>query len=285
MVDETVTLTHDASGGGFGGYNLPDVTVTVADNDGGLHADPATLTVVEGDADGMNYALTLTRQPTGPVMVTVDAPAGVMVDPATLTFTDAGTPQTVKVTGTQDTNKADATVTVRHAATGGGYAVAAGGARSAPVTVTVEDDEAMLPGKPTLEASGANESVTLKWTPPGNDGGAPITAYRYRVDGGAAQPAGDGDARRHTVGGLENGTDYTFEVQARNRLGWGAWSAPKTATPVPLTLTLELLSEGDDYRGRGGALLHPDVEPDVGCDRRLGLHLRGRLHAAVGRAR
>ena len=257
MVDETVTLTHDASGGGFGGYNLPDVTVTVADNDGGLHADPAALTIAEG-GNG-TYALKLTRQPTGDVTVTVVAPAGVTADPATLTFTAANwnAAQTVRVTAVQDGDMEDETATLSHRATGGGYAVVAGDARSAPVAVTVRDDEAMPPGKPLkLKAAAGNESVTLTWEKPAEDGGSPVTGYEYQYrqaggawtdTGGTACSQSQGLCRRVT--GLVNDTPYEFQVRARNRLGWGLWSDPATGTPVPLTLTLELLSEATITEG------------------------------------
>ena len=252
-VDETVTLTHTPSGGGYDGASLPDLAVTVADNDGGVLADPTELTLAEGASAG--YGLTLTRRPTADVTVTVTGDGGkVDASPATLTFTpdnwDAS--QTVTVSGVQDTDKRDETVTLRHAATGGGYAVASGDARSAPVRVTVEDDEATAPGPPELRAGAGNEAALLRWTPPADDGGAPVTGYEYRRGTGAAQPAES--LTGHTVRGLVNGTEYTFQVRAVNRIGEGTWSAAKTVVPVPLTLTVEALedevTEGEPVRYR-----------------------------------
>ena len=132
-VDETVTLTHTVSrGGGYDGVVLPNLEVTVADNDGGIVADPTALTVAEGGTG--TYGLKLTRAPTSDVTVTVLGAGGaVTTGSATLTFTadNWDTAQTVTVTGASDTDKKDETVTLRHAATGGGYAVAAGDALSA----------------------------------------------------------------------------------------------------------------------------------------------------------
>ena len=69
-VDETVTLTHTVSlGGGYDGVVLPELEVTVADNDGGIVADPTALTVAEGGTG--TYGLKLTRAPTSDVTVTV----------------------------------------------------------------------------------------------------------------------------------------------------------------------------------------------------------------------
>ena len=238
-VDDTVTLTFTVSGGGYGGVTLPDLEVTVADNDGGIVAVPASLTVTEGGTG--SYGLTLTRRPTSPVTVNVTAVGAVVTaSPATLTFTadNFATAQTVTVTAAQDTDRKDAAVTLRHAATGGGYAVVAGDVRSAPVAVTVLDDEATAPGAPGLQAAAGNQSATLRWTPPGDDGGAPVTGYEYSLDGGAAQAAGGGDVRTHTVDGLANGTDYAFRVRAVNRIGRGEWSAAQTVRPVPRTLRL-----------------------------------------------
>ena len=242
-VDDTVTLTYTVSGGGYDGVMLPDLEVTVADNDGGIVAVPASLTVAEGGTG--SYVLTLTRRPTSPVTVTVAVGGGVTANPATLTFTAGNfqTVQTVNVTAAQDSDRKDAVVTLRHAATGGGYAVVAGDARSAPVAVTVHDAQATAPGAPGLQAAAGNQSATLRWTPPNDDGGAPVTGYEYRRDDGA--PVATDGAESHTVGGLENGADYTFEVRAVNRIGAGAWSAAKTVRPVPLTLTVEAVNENE----------------------------------------
>ena len=158
-VDETVTLTHTVSlGGGYDGVVLPELEVTVADNDGGIVADPPALTVAEGGTG--TYGLKLTRAPTSDVTVTVLGAGGaVTAGPAMLTFTadNWDTAQRVTVTGASDGDKNDETVMLRHAATGGGYAVAAGDALSARVEVTVHDDEATAPPYVAVDLVGAGE--------------------------------------------------------------------------------------------------------------------------------
>ena len=110
--------------------------------------------------------------------------------------------------------------------------------------------------------TGANDG------PPDDDGGAPITRYEYTRDEGASHAAaGGGDARTHTVSGLKNFTDYTFRVRAVNRIGAGAWSAPHTVRPVPLTLTVvaekEEVTEGKPVRYRI-VMSNPTPGVDVG---------------------
>ena len=88
---------------------------------------------------------------------------------------------------------------------------------------------ATVPGAPrNLAAAPDNARVTLSWSAPASDGGAPITTYRYRhgtrtmsLSGAAwtevpdSDADGDGaDEREVTVTGLTNGTEYPFEVQA-----------------------------------------------------------------------
>ena len=167
-VDETVTLTHTARGGGYDDVVLPDLEVTVADNDGGIEADPTALTVAEGGTG--SYGLTLTRAPTSDVTVTVlvEADGAVTAAPVTLIFTadNWDTAQTVTVTGAEDGDKNDETETLRHAATGGGYAVAGGGALSARVEVTVEDDEATVPEAPDLKEPAARQRIGDSLTGP-----------------------------------------------------------------------------------------------------------------------
>ena len=106
---------------------------------------------------------------------------------------------------------------------------------------------ATVPGAPRgFTAAPDNARVTLSWSAPASDGGAPITTYRYRHEtrtmslSGAAwtevpdsDADGDGaDEREVTVTGLTNGTEYPFEVQALNSAGGGA-AARTRATPAP----------------------------------------------------
>ena len=106
---------------------------------------------------------------------------------------------------------------------------------------------ATVPGAPRgFTAAPDDARVTLSWSAPASDGGAPITTYRYRhatrtmsLSGAAwtevpdSDADGDGaDEREVTVTGLTNGTEYPFEVQALNSAGGGA-AARTRATPTP----------------------------------------------------
>ncbi len=93
----------------------------------------------------------------------------------------------------------------------------------------------------SLTAAPGDGQVALTWQAPASDGGAPITGYEYRqsADGGTTwQPDwtaiadSDDETTGHTVDGLTNDTQYTFEVRAVNAVGTGAARAV-TATPVP----------------------------------------------------
>ena len=107
------------------------------------------------------------------------------------------------------------------------------------------------PGAPRdLGTAPGDGRVTLAWTAPGNDGGAAIEKYRYRVsaDGGSSwdpdwtdvpdgADTGDGaaDETTFTVSGLINGTEYVFELRAVNSVGEGpAASAADTPVRAPL---------------------------------------------------
>ena len=106
---------------------------------------------------------------------------------------------------------------------------------------------ATVPGAPRgFTAAPDDARVTLSWSAPASDGGAPITTYRYRhatrtmsLSGAAwtevpdSDADGDGaDEREVTVTGLTNGTEYPFEVQALNSAGGGG-AARTRATPTP----------------------------------------------------
>ena len=91
------------------------------------------------------------------------------------------------------------------------------------------------PGTPSLTASRGNGQVTLRWGAASSNGSA-VTSYEYRRSGtsgwtGWSTVSGDGSARSQTVTSLSNGTSYTFEVKAKNGVGYGS-AASRSATPA-----------------------------------------------------
>ena len=114
--NDTVTLMHAVSGGGYDGVVVADVKVT-ADNEGrGVTVNDDRLTVEEGDTAGSSYTVLLATQPTGDVTVTVGGHLGtnVSVSSGILTFTASTweTAQTVTVTAGEDSGSLDETVTL-----------------------------------------------------------------------------------------------------------------------------------------------------------------------------
>jgi len=105
--------------------------------------------------------------------------------------------------------------------------------RTTPVQVFV-------PGAPgSFTAAAGNAQVVLTWTTPG-DAGSPIIKYQVSYGETAGYSAGWNDisgsgagTTTHTVTGLTNGVNYTFEVRAVNAVGS---SAAATATAAPATV-------------------------------------------------
>ena len=71
--------------------------------------------------------------------------------------------------------------------------------------------------------------VTLTWEAPA--AAAAITDYEYRINGKGEWISTGSTDTTHTVTGLDNGTEYTFEVRAVNRIGKGRASNRAEATP------------------------------------------------------
>ena len=149
QADEVVTLTHAASGGGYGDVTA-EIEVTALDDDvARLNVSKTQLTVEEGTSG--TYAMHLNTQPSGDVTVTVGGASGaVTVDTdtatgnqSTLTFTRTNwnASQTVTVSAASDSNSANETLILSHTASGGGYGSLDSSARPG-VALTVDDDAA-----------------------------------------------------------------------------------------------------------------------------------------------
>ncbi len=267
ITDDDVTLTHHASGGGYGSVSIDSVVVSVTENDvAGATVSVANLAVPEGDSS--SYTVRLNAEPTGNVTVKVRGASGdVSVADTSLTFTTANydTAQTVWVRAAEDDDAvADAAVTLTHHASGGGYGSVT--IRSVVVTVTENDSVAMTRPDPPQALRGLSRdgAVVLSWTV-GGDGGAALTGHEYRMRVGesgdwgewteiGSSGAGGANVAGYTVTGLVNGTAYMFAVRAVNRVGASDASDAVTVTPEP-TVTVPPALELRGEPGDGAAVL------------------------------
>ena len=147
----TVTISHAISGGDYDDVTVPDVMVTVVDDDGppplanvpGVTVSETSIIVPENGAG--SYNLVLNSAPTGDVRIDLssanDALATVAPDHLIFTTGNWDDPQLVVVSGVDDSvdNPGERRSTrIHHAVSGGGYdSVVAD-----PVDVAVTDDEA-----------------------------------------------------------------------------------------------------------------------------------------------
>jgi hypothetical protein len=87
----------------------------------------------------------------------------------------------------------------------------------------------------SLSAQSGNGEVTLSWSAPANDGGASVTQYTiYRTGNtNSVQQVAtvSGSTTSHTITGLANGQQYSYEVTATNAAGEGPASNGVSATP------------------------------------------------------
>ena len=251
--DAHVTLTHSVTGANE--YENPDplfvistVGVTPKENDErGVTASPTSLTVAAGSSG--TYRVGLTSEPLDAVTVTVISPSdGVTVTGSPLVFVPSNwdTDQTVTVNVAADAGKdEEQSFTLTHTVQGGDYS----GLEGPTVALTIPVEGA--PSAPRgLAAAASDESVTLTWRAPADDGGSAIVRYqvRYQETGGSysewSPVSGGAGATSTTVRGLENGKSYDFQVRAMNSVAAGeaataratlAESAP--GAPANLTAT------------------------------------------------
>ncbi len=181
----------------------------------GITVSPTSLPVGEGRT--ATYTVVLNSIPTGDVMVTPNTSAELAVTVSgALTFTTSNwaTPQTVTLTGVEDTNPGSETVTISHLVTGGGY----GGVRASDVTVTTIDNEAAAAvmvwiDSPT-EIEGENLTFTISVNRLPAGGAKPRVFYRLATDPGTSEDSDRTFSAGHVT--IRSGTAATFTVGLRN---------------------------------------------------------------------
>ena len=253
--NDTATLTHSASGGGYGSVT-GDVEVTVTDNDTpGLVLDPTSLTVAEGGSG--TYTVKLATQPTGNVTVTVAGASGEVTfdtdgdtggNQNTLSFTDStwSTAQTVTVSAGQDNDADDDSATLTHSASGGGYGSVSG---NVAVTVTDDDTASVVTTAPDDTATEGSTTDTATFTvnlntEPSSDVTVTVTA-----------PAG------LTLDGPDSATTFTSSEDLT--FTTGNWSTAQTVTvratddnddsPIGRELTVTWTSASSDSNYNNGS--------------------------------
>ncbi|MDP2185013.1 MAG: fibronectin type III domain-containing protein [Xanthomonadales bacterium] len=113
------------------------------------------------------------------------------------------------------------------------------------LTLIVFGTGATVPGAPTIgTATPGNLSATVTFTPPGDNGGSPITSYQVRDFFGTLRGTGAGSPI--VVTGLVRDVPYQFKVRAVNAVGQGldsAFSNSFNAFTVPGATTIGTLTK------------------------------------------
>ncbi len=219
----------------------------------GAPGQPTNVTAAGGNASA---TVTWTAPLTGgaPTKYTVTPFIGTTAQTPTVI---TGTPPATQATITGLTNGTSYTFTVTPSNANG-----TGPASTASNAVTPSNSP---PGAPTaVTANPASNQAQVYWTAPTNTGGGAVTSYTITPFAGttAGTPVqASGTATSANVGGLTNGTAYTFKVTATNIIGNGPASAASAAVTPEDTIfdfsTPGTLDSGDSSSVELGVTFTP----------------------------
>ena len=217
--DERIDITHQVTStdGKYSALTAPSLAVYITDDDiAGFTVTPTTLNITEGGND--TYSVVLDSQPSHTVTVTPTSPdtGAVTFTPASYAFTTTNwnVAQSFTVTGVQDDDFSDETVTITHDATGSDTVYAAIDPNS--VTVTVSDDDTRPTFSITATASateGANAALTITLSEAAPTGGVPFTVTAmYSTTGNNNAVAADVGSITSPVTVLENTSTLNISI-------------------------------------------------------------------------
>ena len=251
--DDSATVTHGVADGGYNGVSVPDVAVTVDDDETvSIVLSKTDLTVDEEDATGQTYTVKLSHEPSVEVTVTVtgqdttDLTLSGLSGTDTLTFstTTWNDAQTVTVKAGEDTDAKNDVATLVHTGSGGEY-----GGVAEELAVTVDDDETLgvviSPTAFTVQAGGSNSYTVVLGSLPSGDVTVTLSGHEGAV---------------LSLAGIDNDNALTFTQDN--------WHAPQTvsvsadAEAQSSTITIEhsvASADDPDY----AAAAAPDVAVSV----------------------
>jgi len=155
-------------------------------------------------------------------------------------YTGASVSSLTEVASNDNVNLSDHTSKVAFPVIAGtAYRIRVDGSLGETGTIKLHVALATVSEVPTsVTATPGNGEAAVSWSPPTSDGGSAITGYEVTrfAAGLAPVTTSVGAVTEATIGGLTNGTTYTFRVAATNAAGTGAQSTdsnPVTPRTVP----------------------------------------------------
>lgn len=151
----SATIVHTPSGGGYNSAQADSVTITVKYvSPPKVIALPAKLRLNEGQST--QYNLYLSRQPSGPVTVTVNVPTKTRISTSStqVNFTSLRWQKPVTITVTaldEGTDSQKSPITITHTAAGGGYNRAQTDSVTVNIVQVIKEPPPTLPPKPIEE--------------------------------------------------------------------------------------------------------------------------------------